>query len=71
LLYSWWMLAAHRIDAKYMLHTSGLREEQEAETRGLHIEGLYPILRIRTAVLEQTPDWWAMQYPFNYFYVHV
>jgi hypothetical protein len=50
------MLAAHRIDAKYMLHTSGLTEAQAAETRGLDIEGLYPILRIGTAVLEHRPD---------------
>jgi hypothetical protein len=56
LLYSWWLLAAHRIDPKYMLHTSGLREAEAAETRGQHIEGLYPILRIGAAVLEQRPD---------------
>jgi hypothetical protein len=51
-----WIQAAHRIDAKYKLHTRGLREAQAAETRGLDIESLYPILRIGTAVLEQRPD---------------
>lgn len=30
--------------------------EKAAETRGLHIEGLHPILRIDAAVLEQRPD---------------
>jgi hypothetical protein len=60
LLYGCWMLAENAIDAKYRLHTGRLRERERErdildETRGLDMLGLYPILQIRTAVLEQRP----------------
>lgn len=76
LLYSWWVLAAHTIDAKYTLHADRLREERlaierfwtkpEAWTCRVYTPSCGHALQFWSTHQTALPGCMGTKYPFNY-----